>query len=492
MSDFELFEATDGTIRHDHHIASRDSLEHYKEDNLLGNESLNILENDVETESLDFNGEVLYKGSLIRLYPQDPRTSLIQKQVAVCLLMFTTLGLNDQTTGMFIPLLTSYYSISTVMVSNIFLVQTIGYSCSCFVSEPLHSKFGVRGALVFSCLCIALPSFLLYTKVAWFGFYLACYFPIGIGIGLLDSIVNCVFSSFTCYKNQLLGAAHGMYGVCSFITPILINAIGEKNWNNFFILQFGIAALGTFFSFYFFRYETKEKYEYLIQRENQKENIEDGETSTSDMSTLELMKKNPVIWLYAAALFFYLGSEVGTGSWIFTYLTEYKGGSKAFMAYITSAYWLGLTVGRFYFGLMIDKWFANEYAAVKFFSKTTMICTLMMVVLGALFSKSSVYFSAFGAVVFACGLFIGPIFPLLAIVGFDMMDANIKVKGVSTSISLGSIGAAFLPYTDGILMKHLGFANFPVLISITTACCVFAVYAYPWFIKNKTAYFSSQ
>lgn len=490
MATFELFDTTESTPRQEEQ-AVRDLSYDFDEDTMLNSTDQNTTKGTNSAYDADFEGEIQYKDSSIRLYPQDPRTSIIQQQIVVLLLIFTTLGLNDQATGMLIPVLSSYYSISQVAVANIFLLQTFGYFCSCFVTEPLHVKYGVRGALAVGCLCIMLPSFLLYTKVSSFGVYLACYFPIGLGIGLLDSIVNCLFSSFICYKNELLGAVHGMYGVCSFLTPLIINGLSEENWNKFFIFQVVISGLGTVLCCYFFRFETKQKYEYLIKVDTQNEDDSEEENNLQ-MTTLEMVKKYPLVPLYTVALFFYLGSEVGTGSWIYTYLVEYKDGKKNLMSYITSSYWLGLTIGRFYFGMMIDKWFSNEYEAVKFFVKTTMLFTILLTIFSAWLSNSNAYFFIYGTIVFNCGMFIGPIFPLLSIVGADMLDNNVKVKGISTAISIGSIGGAFLPFLDGVFIKHLGLSSFPLLISASTMICLVSIFAYPYFIKNRSSYFFPQ
>ena len=495
MASYEMFDSTENSFKHDSQTNKDMSQDRYSsiiddedDSTIINNKSI------INTEDKKIiDGEVLYQGNIIRLYPEDPRVKIVQYQIGVILLMFTTLGLNDQATGMLIPVLSSHYSISQVTVANIFLLQTFGYFSACFVNEPLHLRYGVRGALSIACLCVAIPSFVLYTKVSWFWLYLICYFPIGMGIGMLDSVGNCLFSSFVCYKNEFLGVMHGMYGVCSFITPLIINALGDDNWNYFFIIQCSIAALGSVLCLYVFRYDTKEKYEYLIKTDHGIEE-DDEDNSSNDvsdlkMSTMNMIKKYPLVSLYAIALFFYLGSEVGTGSWIYTYLIEFKNGDKSFMSYITSSYWLGLTIGRFYFGMKIDKWFVNEYQAVKFFVKTTMLFSVALTLFGGIFNQSSLYFFVFGIVVFSCGMFIGPIFPLLSIVGVDMLDSNVKVKGISTAISIGSIGGAFIPYLDGVLMKHMSLSVFPLLVSISSLVCLATIYSYPFFIKNKSNYF---
>lgn len=445
------------------------------------------LDDTLVEECHDLDREIHYQGSIIRLYPLDPRKFLIQTQIAVLLFVFTTLGLNGQATGMLIPVLSETYGISQVIITNIFLIQTLGYFSACFLTESIHIRYGQRGCLSIACLCIGIPSIILFTKPPIFFMYVLCCYPIGIGIGLLDSVVNYVFSSFACYKNELLGSIHGVYGICSFLTPILINALGEENWNKFFLLQGSVTILGAALCYYVFRYETKLKYEYKIKMSQAKQNSSPQE---SNMSMLQMMKTYPLIPLYAGALFFYMGSEVGTASWMYTYLLEFKEGNSKYISYIISSYWAGLTFGRFYFGMMINKWFINEYQAVRFFIRSSVLSTLSVALLGVIYSHSAVYFALFGVGLFCCGMFIGPIFPLLSIIGVDILDEHVQVKGLSSSISLGSIGAAFMPFLDGVLMNHLGLAALPTLILIATVISAVVIHMYPILIHGKDHYFN--
>lgn len=474
-SNYELVDATLSPSKREDHHHDNDILPALDLDDTL-----------VE-ESHELDREIHYQGSVIRLYPLDPRNFLIQTQIAVLLFVFTTLGLNDQATGMLIPILSETYGISQVIIANIFLTQTFGYFSACFLTEPLHIKYGQRGCLSIACLCIAIPSAILFSKPPLFFIYVLCYYPIGLGIGLLDSSVNYIFSSFLCYKNELLGCVHGMYGICAFIAPILINSLGEKNWNNFFLVQGSVAILGAVLCYYVFRHETKLKYEYKVKLSQSSQKSASPETN---ISMFQMMKSYPLVPLYAIALFFYMGSEVGTASWIYTYLLEYKEGESKYMSWIVSAYWAGLTFGRFYFGMMIDRWFTNEYQAVKFFIKSTMLFTVSVVLLGAIYSHSAVYFVMLGISLFGCGMFIGPIFPLLSIIGIDILDEHVQVKGLSSAISLGSIGSAFIPFLDGVLMNHLGLASLPFLIMASTVLCVLAIELYPILIKGHDHYFN--
>ena len=438
--------------------------------------------------------KVSYKGEQLLIYPLSHKLRIVKFQLFALFIIFTTIGLNDQATGNLLPILEQEYGVTQVFVSNIFLLQTLGYMSSCAITEKLHLRYGQFGALMIGGLLVVIPSLILFSKVKWFIIYVLCYYPIGIGIGLIDSIVNLIFGSLLENKSELLAVVHGVYGCCSFLTPLIITKLGRNYWNYFFLCQLTFSGLGLLACFFAFKNETQLKYEYMMKQNRNNEeqsNSDENEDSNLDSShsTWSLMRKYPIVPLYTIALFFHLGCEVGFGAWIFSYLLKYKNGSPKPMSYITSSFWFGLTLGRFAFGMVISKCFANEYQALRFFSKSTTLLCGLVVIFAAIHSTATVYFVSLATIIFTLGAFIGPIFPLSSVVAVELLDPNVKLKGISVAISIGSVGAASIPYCDGIIMKYLGFGVFPILVTISGIIFTSAIFLYPKYVKNKNHYF---
>ena len=429
-------------------------------------------------------------GHEITLYPLNYQTHrVVVYQIISCLVIFTILGLNDQSTGSLIPVLTEHYNVSHVQVSNIFLVQTFGYATSSLMNDKLHRMFGQRGVLILGSLFLGLCTFCLSLKVKWFSLYVLFYYPIGVSIGLVDSVVNVFFGSLQIHKNELLGLVHSIYGCFSFITPIIVNRCGKEHWNRFFYIPCVLGLTGALLSIPSFRLETKEKYIYLCDEKDVVENQESDQLATTSEETnssiFKLFKEQPVVPLYAIYLFFYLGTEVGTGSWIFTYLLEVKQGAARGMAYITASYWAGLTFGRLYFGIMTKKWFPNEYQASRFYGNVTFLFNLMFVLFGFIPQNSNFYFVLLSCCVFMAGMWIGPLFPLASVVALDVLPKRLHISGVSAAISLGSTGGAILPWIFGVIMQQIGIKAFPCLVLGTNAIFQLVWLLYPKFVKNK-------
>lgn len=432
--------------------------------------------------------KVPYKGEYVLVYPLTYRLPLVKFQLFALFVIFTTIGLNDQATGNLLPILEREYNVSQVFVSNIFLMQTLGYMSSCVITEKVHLKYGQFGALMIGGLLVVTPSIILFSKVRWFILYVLCYYPIGIGIGLIDSIVNLVFGSLLENRSELLAVVHGVYGCCSFLTPLIISKLGPKYWNYFFLCQLTFSGSGLIACFFAFRNETRLKYEYTVMKNEEKED-NSPDNYESSQSTLSLIQKYPIISLYTIALFFHLGAEVGFGSWVYYYLLNYKDGAAKPMSYITSSFWFGLTLGRFAFGVFLSKWFSNEYQALRFFSKSTSLFCCLLTLFAALKATTGLYFFIFALVVFSLGVFIGPIFPLSSVVAVELLNPSIRLRGISIAISIGSVGVAMIPYCDGIIMKFLGFGLFPILVTTCTLIFTGAIFLYPKYVQNRTNYF---
>ncbi|KAL6927309.1 hypothetical protein ACO0SA_003607 [Hanseniaspora valbyensis] len=413
----------------------------------------NNIDNSVFDDEEEDYDQTTYKTDLLNKHLDHGSQKIVKFQLFALFIIFTTIGLNDQATGNLLPILEQEYGVTQVFVSNIFLLQTLGYMSSCAITEKLHLRYGQFGALM-------------------------------IGIGLIDSIVNLIFGSLLENKSELLAVVHGVYGCCSFLTPLIITKLGRNYWNYFFLCQLTFSGLGLLACFFAFKNETQLKYEYMM-----KQNRNNEQQSNSDDNEMTQILTYHIVPLYTIALFFHLGCEVGFGAWIFSYLLKYKNGSPKPMSYITSSFWFGLTLGRFAFGMVISKCFANEYQALRFFSKSTTLLCGLVVIFAAIHSTATVYFVSLSTLIFTLGAFIGPIFPLSSVVAVELLDPNVKLKGISVAISIGSVGAASIPYCDGIIMKYLGFGVFPLLVTISGIIFTSAIFLYPKYVKNKNHYF---
>ncbi|KAH3898680.1 related to Bypass of stop codon protein 6 [Saccharomycodes ludwigii] len=476
---------------------SVDSIDAATRPNIDFEDNDSLLSSNTPTSGSGLYTKLIYENQEIVLYPLDyKKVKLVLIQLISCLIMFTIFGMNDQTTGSLMPILTEYYHITETKVSLVFIFQVIGYTIAGIMNDKLHKKLGRRGVLLFAGVNSIVSTFLLTLKPKIFEVYALCFFPLGVGLGLIDATANVLFGNLLSNKNQWLGTLHGLYGAAAMITPPIVNFFGEANWEKFFYLPFTSAVLGTILIFFSFKYETAAKYNYILNNSASSTSDDEGDGDSGEVGFFTLLK-NKTISLYALYIFIYLGTEVGTGSWLFTYLLKIKNGAPRPMSFIMSSFWVGLTAGRLTLGTVTDKFFNNEYRASLCYGWLTCISYYVLTIIGFIPAPPVtspfwrvLYFISFSVPTFSAGYFIGPLFPNASVVALQILPVNLHVSGVGTAIALGSCGS-IIPYFTGIFTSKFELFWLMVLLSVFSTFLQVIWTLYPKIAKtNNPAAFS--
>lgn len=431
---------------------------------------------------------VEWKGQTIKTYPLDyQKIPIVKWQIACCLIMFSVFGLSDQAVGALIPTLTEYYHISKATVSLLFLIQVCGYTLASLCNEKLHRVGGTRGAMLSACgLCI-ITYLLLLTRPSSFIIYATCSFPLGLSIGILDSTGNVLIGSLSIHKNEWMGILHGIYGAAAMVTPPIASYFVKMDkWSTFYALPLSLSVVGLLIIPKAFQYETSTKYGYICAVHQEEASL-DIEEDSQTPGFFELLK-TPAIILYASYLFIYLGAELSTGSWLFSYLLGTKSDDKIRMSWVTSSYWTGLTVGRMCLGFVTKRVFHNEYRASKTYGILTLSFYTLFVVVGWHDSARLWYLACLFIIVFLCGVFIGPLFPNASIVALQVLPKNLHISGVGLAVALGGCGNAMLPYLVGLGLHFFGMSWLPILCWSMVLCFNLVWSLYPRFIKGREEY----
>lgn len=428
--------------------------------------------------------DIEWNGKVVTVYPLDYRNvSVVKWQIACCLIMFSVFGLSDQAIGSLIPTLTEYYGISKVRVSLIFLIQVCGYTLASLCNERLHRMGGSRGAMLSACgLCIIFYILLL-SRPPTFTLFALCYFPLGLSIGVLDSTGNVLMGNLLVHKNEWMGMLHGLYGAAAMVTPPIASYfVKAGKWSSFYALPLSLSLVGLLVIPGAFKYETSAKYTYTCSTHQVSEQLD--EDGNAQSPTFRELLKTPAVILYAAYLFIYLGAELSTGSWLFSYLLGTKSDDRIKMSWVTSSYWTGLTVGRIFLGFVTKRVFSNEYRASHTYGLLTLFFYTLFVIIGWHDSASVWYLVCLFFTVFFCGVFIGPLFPNASIVALQVLPKNLHISGVGVAVALGGCGNAMLPYFVGVGLHYLGMSWLPILCWSMVLCFTLVWGLYPKFIKG--------
>ena len=165
-------------------------------------------------------------------------------------------------------------------------------------------------------------------------------------------------------------------------------------------------------------------------------------------------------------MFVYAGAEVGLGGWLYTYAVEMNLATPAAAAYLTSAYWGALTLGRL---LSIP-------IAARFRPRTILWADLIGCVASVglmIVMPESAWALRIGA--FGMGLFIASVFPTV----LTWCERRMTMSGLAMSMFFvgTSVGAMLWPWLIGQLFDRLGpTVTMPVIFVDLLACCAIFVF----------------
>lgn len=393
----------------------------------------------------------------------------------------------------------SYYDISYLTVSYSFLFGFIGYLIAAFCCDIVHRLIGRWGVITLGGI-LQLTCFLLAYLKPPFELFVMAYFISGFGNGLVEATIN-VWAGNLNNNNELLGLAHGFYAIGGIVSPSLATTLLMKGygWNTAYCPLAFFTVISTLVSFYAFRDETAAVYRKLMD-DSSKQHVESpthNHPGSLDESTqllaqgglsshshnaqhhhdpnnvlaeidpaaaignfervieqgdeagaLKQALTSKLVWLVSFALLVYCGEEVGMGGWITTFMIDERHGDENTMGYVSTAYWVGMAVGRMGLG------FVNGRVNVKteYFSFVYIILSLAALL--ALWVVPDITVSSVCAPLI--GFFTAPLYPSAMIIFLEKFPEHLHVVGVGILAAAGGIGSALGPFFIGVLTSSYG------------------------------------
>ncbi len=371
----------------------------------------------------------------------------LRLQIGLSFLAFILIGINDGAIGVLLPSLQRHYSVDKATVGLVFIAGTAGYLVSAFTSGLLTQKLGTRlflalGAATFllgaAAYALMLPFPLLLGMVLVFGF----------GLAIIDTGLNSHVARLP--RNlALLNYLHAFYGVGALLGPLIASTVLALSlgWNTVYVLLVFLTLwLLVGFLLLFPRTDSA---------------TDEGETPESG-NVLASVIKLRVVWMGALFLLLYVGSEASLGDWAYSFLTEERRQEAVFSGLVVSGYWLGLTLGR----LLLAR------VAERVGSRRLIEGCLLGVALGVLLTwLGTGAVSAAGLCL--TGFCLGPIYPGTIALTSELVPARLLASAVGVVSSMGSIGAAVLPWVAGNLAQTVGlWTLLPFVMGLTVLMLV--------------------
>ncbi|KAH9207868.1 MFS efflux transporter [Leptodontidium sp. 2 PMI_412] len=299
---------------------------------------------------------------------------------------------------------------------------------------------------------------------------IVCFFFLGFGMAINLAMGN-VFAANLHNGTKMLGAMHGSYGIGGTVGPLIATAMVTKGnllWSRYYFLPLSITMFNAVLAAWsFWRYEAEAGMSLLTPLEiiaSQRQN--NGTASTEPQlqikeqlaSMLQSFKSKTVI-LGALFIFAYQGAEVSISGWVISFLITARHGDPASVGYVTSGFWAGITLGRFFLShpahKIGEKLFV--YGMVVGAAVFELLVWLVPNVIGDAVAVSIV------------GLLLGPVYPCATVIFSRAIGRKEQVSSLSVISAFGSSGGAVAPFTTGILAQAAGtFVLHPICIGLFT------------------------
>ena len=361
-----------------------------------------------------------------------PRGSLTSS-VVLSYVAFVLVGVSAGVGGVLIPAQIRDYDIDMATIGLTFVTFSVGFFVAGTSVGALISRLGMRGSLLAGGACFVAAELFMATRPAFLLFVVVQALA-GYGIGVLESALNVHLSALPSAAS-LLNRLHGFFGVGALLGPLLASwMLTFAAWPAVLL----VLALLTV--------PVPLGFAVVLPRDGARGEIGD-QTAPARHGMLRTILRDRAVLLAAAFLAVYVGLEVSTGNWAYTYLVDERGSGALAAGWAVSAYWLGLTVGRFVISPLANR--------VGVSSARTMLGCLVAVVVVTLLTWAAPGAAVAGGFA-ALGFFLGPLFPTAMAMVPTMTEPSLVPTAIGVMNGVSVIGGAALPWLAGAIAEGVG------------------------------------
>ena len=365
--------------------------------------------------------------------------------VLLAFLAFVSLGLPDGVLGVAWPSLRRTFDRPIDQLGLITLSTMAGYLAASFGTGTVLERLGVGRLLVASSLLVA-ASAATWAVTPWWAVIVAFGFVSGLGAGAIDAAVNAFAA--TRFTPRVITWLHACWGLGAMLGPLVMTAViaAGPGWRwGYALLAATLVAMAAAF--------------HLTLRLWDLPSGAAGHASARGVAgSLREALGEPRVRANAILFFLYTGAETSAGQWAYSLLTESRGVAPAAAGLAASTYWGSIFVGRLAFGAI-----AHHVAPARL---------LRLGMAGAPLAALVVCLTRSGAFgfagLFALGLLLAPIFPLLVAETPARVGERHTPHAIGFQISAATLGAGTLPAAAGVLARHAGLESLgPFLLAAT-------------------------
>lgn len=361
--------------------------------------------------------------------------------IILLVLMYVIVAMSDNFKGIFVPFFKDDFGINNTQIGYVLTAGFLAYAVFQYVGGIFIEKIGYKKVIATGFM-IGMASLVLLITCKTYIILMVGLFGLNVGMAMFNVGVNTLGPVLTVTSTAvLMNFVNFSYGASNTAIQKVAGTLLNKGipWTQFYI--FMLLCCGALLV-----YLLLIKIPYVPASEKVKYNKKD-------------LFKNKVMYLYIAALGFYLASEYGIGNWFVNYMGEefnLDADKRAFYA----ALFFGLeTVGRLFGGFIVDR--LGSFKSMLLFG-----CT------ASLLSAVGIWLGEAGLLIFSiAGLFYSIIYPTIITTAHGVFrEASSYVTGLM--LMCGTLIAMVVNMLMGIgndiIGVHYSYYSIAVCIAITT------------------------
>ncbi|WP_420643417.1 MFS transporter [Candidatus Leptofilum sp.] len=354
-------------------------------------------------------------------------------------LLFISLGVGLGITGPALPSLTEQTGSTLGAIGAIFLVGASGGMLGTALSGRLFDRIKNGHRVLGLAQLISATLLLIIPLANSLPLLLVIFFFAGLPGGIINTGANTLLmwthgKSAGPYVNGL----HFAFGLGAFLAPTIFAQVLNLG-GSYQQAYWALAALALPIGLFLF----------LLPSSPQLQTADDA----GNLPKAKLRQNLPVIIVAMLFLFFYVGSELTYGNWIYTYALTLDLADATSAAYLTSGFWLSFTIGRAISIPVAAKFKPAQILSVAFLGGVGALALAI-----ALPNALAVLWVATVAI----GFFMAPVWAT----GYNLVGQSIQLTAtVSSIIILGdSLGGVVLPWVAGQAIERFGAQTMPWLV----------------------------
>ncbi|HAE84901.1 MAG TPA: MFS transporter [Anaerolineaceae bacterium] len=361
---------------------------------------------------------------------------------------FIALGMPDGLLGVGWPSIRISFNVPIDALGALLFTAMVGYLTSSFLSGELTRRLGLGCLLIVSCVLTGI-GLIGYTIVPQWWMMVALGLAAGMGAGGIDSSLNAYVARH--YGPGLMQWLHASYGVGITSGPLIMTAAltNFQNWRLGYLLV-GAVQIVLAITFWI---------TLPIWQQNNNASAESPAEPQKEVNLGQTLKRRRV-WLSMLLFFFYVGSEVSMGTWVYSLLTEGRGVDPQLAGYFAGSYWFTFTIGRILAGLVTRK--INIQSLVK-------VCIIAAILAGVILGLNLSTWVNLAAVA-VIGFAFAPIFPGLISGTPGRVGQQHSNNTIGVQTAAGALGGTALTSLVGVLARTYGLEVVPSAMVAFLVC----------------------